>query len=109
MDTSKDYKDKAEALKAKLAAVEKAEKEAAAEHAAYDKKIEDAVNTSCYDLAGFKKKYPRAYEDALYHAKVVCDGEGVQSIADELSIIMAIIERAVNEVAFSAVYKSLRY
>ena len=108
MTTSKDYKNNVAALVAELAETEKAEREAAAERAAYDKKIEDSVNTSCYDLAVFKKKYPRAYEDALYHAKVVCDGEGVQSIADELSIIMMIIERAVNEVAFSAVHRSLR-
>lgn len=108
MTISKDYKDKVAALVAELAEAEKAEREAAAERAAYDKKIEDSVNTSCYDLAGFKKKYPRAYEDALYHAKVVCDSEDVQSIADELSIIMFIVELAVSEAAFSAVYRSLR-
>ena len=105
MTTSKDYKDKAEALKAELAAVERAEKkaryeeklkEAAAKRAAYDKKLEDAISTSCYDVTGFKKQYPHAYEDALAHAKEVCDGEDVDVIADELSIIMGIVERAVG-------------
>ena len=106
MTTSKDYKDKAEALKAELAAVEKAEKkaryeeklkEAAAQRAAYDKELEDAINAGCYDTTGFKKKYPHAYEDALAHAKEVCDGEDVEVIADELSIIMGIVERAVDD------------
>lgn len=106
MTASKDYKDKAAALKAELAEVEKAEKEAryeekrkeaAARRAAYDKELEDAINTGCYDVAGFKKKYPHAYEDALAHAKEVCDGEDVEVIADELDVIMGIVERAVSE------------
>lgn len=106
MTTSKDYKDKAEALKAELAAVEKAEKkaryeeklkEAAAKRAAYDKELEDAITAGCYDVAGFKKNYPRAYDDALAHAKEVCDGESVEVIADELDVIMGIVERAVSE------------
>lgn len=106
MTTSKDYKDKAAALKAELAEVEKAEKEArreeklkgaAAERAAYDKELEDAINAACYDVAGFKKKYPRTYEDALAHAKEVCDGEDVEIVAEELGSIMDIVEHAVSE------------
>ena len=62
-----------------------------------DKKLEDAISTSCYDVTGFKKQYPHAYKDALAHAKEVCDGEDVEVIADELSIIMGIVERAVDD------------
>ena len=106
MTTSKDYKDKAAALKAELAEVEKAE--AAARHKkrmealaasidAYNKELEEVISTHCYGVDKFKEEHPRAYKEALRHAKGTCEDETMECIAEEMDSIMHIVRTAIGE------------
>lgn len=103
MTTSAEYNAKSKALKDELEKVEKAE--AAARHKemmaaliakndAYNKELEEVIRTHCYGVDKFKKEHPRAYNEALHHAKSTCEDETMECIAEEMDSIMHIVRVA---------------
>lgn len=106
MTTSAEYKAKSEALKIELEKAKEAEAEArrkeraaarAAQEAAYNKELEEAISFYCHEADKFKEKYPRTYEEALRHAEDARDGASVEGIAEELDSILSIVRLAIEE------------
>lgn len=91
MTTSKDHKDKAAALRKEgyNALIANAE--------ARNKELEEEITPLCHGLEDFKKEHPRAYKEALDHAKDACEGEPTICIAKEMNSIMYIARIAAGE------------
>lgn len=106
MTTSAEYTAKDKDLKDDLEKVEKSEAAALrregynaliARAEARNKELEGEITPLCHGLEDFKKEHPRAYREALDHAKDACEDEPTICIAKEMNSIMYIARIAAGE------------
>lgn len=61
------------------------------------REIEEAVDREFYNLDGFRDNYPSIFERVVAHARTVNDGETAEVIAEDIAVILDIVQDAASQ------------